>query len=117
MKPFAVPFTPVPGPRLLGTRPQHLLAAIEAVTVQNDMSSAHVTFADDAGMGEASRYNAAVQVINPTPVYSAEGAQPGDNGDKLAAAVKRYRTGSVKEPAAVSTSGGSGSSGGGGGPQ
>ena len=25
----AVPFTPVPGPRLLGSRPQHLLAAIE----------------------------------------------------------------------------------------
>src|SRR4249919_2986202 len=36
----AVPFTPVPGSRLLGSRPQQLLAAIEAVTVQNDMSSA-----------------------------------------------------------------------------
>ncbi len=44
----AVPFTPVPGPRLLGNRPQQLLAAIEAVTVQNGMSSAHVTFIDDA---------------------------------------------------------------------
>ena len=45
---IAVPFTPVPGPRLLGSRPQHLLAAIEAVTVQNDMSSAHITFIDEA---------------------------------------------------------------------
>ena len=45
----AVPFTPVPGSRLLGTRPQQLLAAIEAVTVQNGMSSAHVTFVDHAG--------------------------------------------------------------------
>jgi len=46
---IAVPFTPVPGPRLLGSRPHHLLAAIEAVTVQNEMSSAHITFIDDAG--------------------------------------------------------------------
>ena len=51
----AVPFTPVPGPRLLGSRPQHLLAAIEAVTVQNDMSSAHVTFINGAGAAEADR--------------------------------------------------------------
>jgi len=52
---IAVPFTPVPGPRLLGSRPQQLLAAAEAVTVQNDMSSAHITFMDDAGAAEAER--------------------------------------------------------------
>jgi len=51
----AVPFTPVPGPRLLGTRPQHLLAALEAVTVQNELSSAHITFMDDGGTAEAAR--------------------------------------------------------------
>ena len=51
----AVPFTPVPGPRLLGDRPQQLLAAIEAVTTQNDMSSAHVTFGDDSAIAEAER--------------------------------------------------------------
>ena len=51
----AVPFTPVPGPRLLGSRPQHLLVAIETVTMQNDMSSAHITFVDDAGAAEAER--------------------------------------------------------------
>jgi len=51
----AVPFTPVPGPRLLGTRPQQLLTAIEAVTVQNEMSSAHITFIDDAGAAECER--------------------------------------------------------------
>ena len=49
---IAVPFTPVPGPRLLGTRPQHLLAAAEAVVVQNDISSAHITFIDEAGAAE-----------------------------------------------------------------
>ena len=46
---IAVPFTPVPGPRLLGSRPQQLLAAAEALTVQNDLSSAHMTFIDGAG--------------------------------------------------------------------
>ena len=51
----AVPFTPVPGPRLLGSRPQQLLTAIEAVTAQNDMSSAHITFIDEAGAFECER--------------------------------------------------------------
>ena len=43
----AVPFTPVPGPRLLLRDPAAapaLIAAIEAVTDQHDMSSAHATF-------------------------------------------------------------------------
>src|SRR3982751_78591 len=52
---IAVPFTPVPGERLLGSRPQQLLAAAEAVVVQNDLSSAHITFVDDAGAAEAER--------------------------------------------------------------
>ena len=51
----AVPFTPVPGPRLLGSRPQQLLAAIEEVTAQNDISSAHITFLDEAGTAECER--------------------------------------------------------------
>jgi predicted N-acyltransferase len=51
----SVPFTPMPGPRLLGTRPQQLLAAFEAVAVQNDMSSAHITFLDQAGAAECER--------------------------------------------------------------
>ncbi len=49
---IAVPFTPVPGPRLLGTRPQQLLAAIEAVTIQNSISSSHITFIDEDGASE-----------------------------------------------------------------
>jgi predicted N-acyltransferase len=51
----AVPFTPVPGPRLLGSCPQHVLAAIEAVAVQNALSSAHLTFVDEPGASEAAR--------------------------------------------------------------
>ncbi|HUE78317.1 MAG TPA: GNAT family N-acetyltransferase [Sphingomicrobium sp.] len=49
---IAVPFTPVPGPRLLGSWPQQLLAAAETVTLQNDLSSAHITFIDEAGAAE-----------------------------------------------------------------
>ena len=51
----AVPFTPVPGPRLLGSRPQQLLAAAEAVALQGDLSSAHITFIDEDGAGECER--------------------------------------------------------------
>jgi predicted N-acyltransferase len=45
---IAVPFTPVPGQRLLGSRPQQLLAACETVVVQNGLSSAHITFLNEA---------------------------------------------------------------------
>src|SRR5687768_4099980 len=48
----AAPFTPVPGPRLLGNRPQALLAAIEAVADQAEMSSAHVNFILDCDSRE-----------------------------------------------------------------
>ena len=44
----AVPFTPVPGRRLLGPSRQALLAAIEAVVTQNGLSSAHATFIDES---------------------------------------------------------------------
>jgi predicted N-acyltransferase len=44
----AIPFTPVPGRRLFGSRPQQLLAALETVVVQNGLSSAHITFLADA---------------------------------------------------------------------
>jgi predicted N-acyltransferase len=39
-----VPFTPCPGRRLLGADPAAALAALESLTAQNDLSSAHVTF-------------------------------------------------------------------------
>jgi len=68
---------------------------------------------EDPAFGETVKYNAALQIINPAPVYAAEGAQPGDNGDHGAQAVKRYRTGTVKAletiSSTTSSSGGSGS--------
>jgi predicted N-acyltransferase len=48
----AVPFTPCPGRRLLGEA-NALLAAIEAVTEQNELSSAHVTFCGEAEVASA----------------------------------------------------------------
>jgi predicted N-acyltransferase len=49
---IAVPFTPVPGPRLLGAKPQQLIAAAETVTVQNGLSSAHATFVTERDWAE-----------------------------------------------------------------
>jgi predicted N-acyltransferase len=40
----AVPFTPCPGRRLLGTEPDAALAALETLVRQNRLSSGHVTF-------------------------------------------------------------------------
>lgn len=48
----AVPFTPVPGRRLFGDRAA-ILAAIEAVTIQNKLSSAHITFCDTDDVDDA----------------------------------------------------------------
>ena len=64
----------------------------------------------DPSFGESTKYNAAVQVIDPDPVYAADGSQPGDSGAKGAAAVKRYRTDAVKAVVATQTTGSTGSS-------
>jgi hypothetical protein len=71
---------------------------------------------EDAFLGEAVKYNAAIQTINPTPVYPAGSAQPGDNGAKGQAAVKRYRTDTVKPVETMTTSSSGGGSSGGSGP-
>ncbi len=68
----------------------------------------------DPGFGEAVKYNAFAQTIDPDPVYGPEGMQPGEHGEKASEAMKRYRTGAVKEVQTISTST---STGGGGGPQ
>ena len=65
----------------------------------------------DPFMGEAVKYNAALQTINPEPVYPPEGAQPGDSGVKGAAALKRYRTDQVKQVETMNTTSGSGGTG------
>lgn len=83
---------------------------------------------EDLALGESVRYNAAVQTINPDPIYPEGSAMPGDNGDHGAQAVARYRTDKVsarhKAEVSASQSGlsttqgtGGGSGGGGGGPK
>ena len=52
---------------------------------------------EDPALGEAVKYNAAVQTVNPDPVYPAGAAQPGDSGVKGAATVKRYRSDAVEK--------------------
>ena len=66
----------------------------------------------DPGLGEAVKYNQAIQTINPDPVYAPGGAKPGGSGTAAAAAAKRYRLGNVKSVEVISiSSGSSGSSG------
>jgi hypothetical protein len=62
----------------------------------------------DPGFGESVKYATAVQTIDPDPVYAPDGAQPGDNGDKGADAVKRYRTDAVKTVETMETTSGGG---------
>ena len=65
----------------------------------------------DAGFGEAVKYDMAIQTIDPDPVYDQNDAQPGADGAKGAAAVKRYRTDQVKQlELQTTTQSGSGSS-------
>ena len=69
----------------------------------------------DPGFGEAVKYNAAIQTIDPAPVYTELDEQPGSSGAKGAEAVKRYRTDAVKDVERIQTS--TGQTTGGGGPQ
>jgi alanyl-tRNA synthetase len=84
-------------------------AACGALAACNTVNS-HIGDEDPA-VGEAVKYNAAIQIINPAPVYAEQGAQPGDNGDKGAQAVKRYRTDKVKDVETMTTTSGSTGSG------
>ena len=52
---------------------------------------------EDPGLGVAVKYNSAMQIINPNPVYPEGSAQPGENGDNGAQDVKRYRTDEVNQ--------------------
>ncbi len=78
------------------------LAALLALGGCNTANS--VIGSGDKHLGEAARYNAAVQTINPDPVYAQGGALPGDDGAKAAAASKRYRTDAVKQVVDIKTS-------------
>jgi len=58
---------------------------------------------EDPYLGEATKYNAGVQIIDPEPVYAEDSAKPGSNGEVGATAVKRYRTDKVKQVETMQT--------------
>lgn len=67
----------------------------------------------DPGFGEAVRYDAAIQTIDPDPVYPADSAKPGYFGEKAQKATDRYRKGTtkpVRTESSTSSGGGSGGS-------
>ena len=74
-------------------------------------TSYHNIGEEDPALGEAVRYNAAIQTINPAPVYAANAAQPGSSGEKGQKAVERYRKDSVKALQTIQTTSGSAGSG------
>ena len=59
---------------------------------------------EDPGIGEAVKYDAAIQTVNPAPVYAANSTEPGSNGEQGTKAVERYRTDKVKAPQAQNPS-------------
>ena len=87
-----------------------LIAATLLLTAGCRTAYTHHIGEEDPGLGETVKYNAAAQIINPDPIYPANGAQPGDSGVKAAAALKRYRTDAVKEVETMQTTGGTSSS-------
>ena len=75
---------------------KYLLLAAGACLISAGCSTVNKNIGqEDIAFGETVKYNAAVQIINPDPVYAENGAKPGDSGAQGAAAVKRYRTDAV----------------------
>ena len=54
-------------------------------------------------LGEALKYDMALQTIDPDPVYPADAADAGTNGDVARSAAERYRKGTVKPLESIST--------------
>ncbi len=79
----------------------------------------------DHGLGEAVKYDMAIQTINPDPVYGPEDAEPGYHGEKAQKATERYRKDQVNDRfradaaqgSVMSTTEGIGTGSGGGGPR
>jgi len=88
-------------------------ATVAAAMLGGCASANHEIGQSDPAFGEALAYDKAIQIIDPDPVYPPGGALPGDNGDKAAQSVKRYRTDQVKQVEQQQTTSGSGGSGGG----
>ena len=96
-----------------------LLAACPLIAIAGCMTPSGDIASPDPAFGEAVKYDMAIQVIDPDPVYDEDGAQPGDNGEVAQKAVERYRKGQnlrqhnreARQGSALSTTGDSSGSG------
>ena len=98
---IAAPFSPVPGPRLLLRDPAQgpaLIAALEAVTRQNDLSSAHATFIAPA---EVPLFEAAGWLIRQGTQFHWRNRDYATFDDFLASLASRKRKAIRKERAAA----------------
>ena len=98
---IAVPFTPVPGPRLLlrdEAAAPALIAAAEAVVKEHDLSSAHATF---IAPGQVALFEAAGWLIRIGSQFHWRNDGYRDFADFLAALSSRKRKAIVKERAAA----------------
>ena len=98
---IAAPFSPVPGPRLLLRDPAHapaLIAALEAVTNQHGLSSAHATF---VAPGQVAAFEAAGWLIRAGTQFHWRNDGYASFDDFLAALASRKRKAVRKERAAA----------------
>ena len=98
---IAVPFSPVPGPRLLVREPgvaPALIAAVEEVVRQNGLSSAHATFIDQS---EVPAFEAADWLIRTGTQFHWESKGYQSFEDFLGALASRKRKAIRKERAAA----------------
>lgn len=98
---IAVPFSPVPGPRLLlrdaGAAPA-LIAAAEAMVGQHDLSSAHATFVEES---QVPPFEAAGWLIRTGTQFHWQNEGYADFADFLAALASRKRKAINKERASA----------------
>jgi uncharacterized protein len=98
---IAAPFSPVPGPRMLmrdAAMAPRLLAAVEAIVLQNGLSSAHATFVDAE---QIDAFRAADWLIRTGTQFHWENRDYADFDDFLAALSSRKRKAIRKERAAA----------------
>jgi predicted N-acyltransferase len=98
---IAVPFSPVPGPRLLACDPAAkpaLIAAAEAVVKEHDLSSAHATFIDP---GEVELFEAANWLIRTDRQFHWRNQGYGSFDEFLGALASRKRKAIRKERASA----------------
>jgi hypothetical protein len=77
----------------MAMRCKEILAVLSVTVLAGCASVDPVSQSPDPAFGESVRYNAAIQTVNPNPVYPADSSQPGERGDVAQESVERLRTG------------------------